>query len=64
MARNKRKVYGEEDATGETTDRDEEAKPCPACGCRHFFFFTLKAYTTGEVKKKTCRNCGTVVAVS
>ena len=56
MAKNRRKVYGEDEAT-----RDAETKPCHVCGCRHFEVYRRDA-ETGKVEKRICRNCGTVVA--
>ena len=57
MAKNKRKVYGEDE-----TGKDTEAKPCAVCACRHFDVYRKDA--TGKVWKRICRNCGTVVAAT
>ena len=58
MAKNKRKVYGE-DETGEAG----EARPCAVCHCRHFDVYQKNA-ATGKVLKRRCRNCGTVIAAN
>lgn len=58
MARNKRKVYGEDE-----TGKAGEIGPCAVCGCRHFDVYQKDA-ATGKVQKRICRNCGTVVAVT
>lgn len=58
MAKNRRKVYGEEE-----TDRGAEARPCAVCGCRHFDAYEKDA-ETGKVRKRICRNCGAVVAAT
>ena len=57
MAKNRRKVYGENEA-GEAG----EVRPCAACGCRHFDVY--RKDVTGKVLKRICRNCGTVVAAT
>lgn len=58
MAKNKRKVYGEEE-----TDPGAEVRPCAVCGCRHFDVYRKDA-ETGKVRKRICRNCGAVVAAT
>ncbi len=55
MARNKRKVYGEDE-----TGKAGEIGPCAVCGCRHFDVYRKDA--TGKVLKRICRNCGTAIA--
>ena len=57
MAKNKRKVYGEDE-----TGKAAEVRPCAACGCSHFDVYRKDA--TGKVLKRICRNCGTVVAAT
>ena len=57
MAKNKRKVYGEDE-----TGKAAEVRPCAVCGCCHFDVYRKDA--TGKVLKRICRNCGTVVAVT
>ena len=57
MAKNKRKVYGEDE-----TGKAAEVRPCAACGCRHFDVYRKDA--TGKVLKRICWNCGTVVAAT
>ena len=54
MARNRRKVYGEEVA--ELPD----GIPCAECGCRHSY--VTRTVKIGEVIRRTrrCRNCGRV----
>ena len=57
MAKNKRKVYGMDE-----TGKEEETRPCAACGCRHFDVY--RKDVTGKVRQRICRNCGTVVAAN
>ena len=58
MAKNKRKVYGMDE-----TGKEEEIRPCAACGCRHFDVYRKDA-ETGKVRKRICRNCVAVVAAN
>jgi hypothetical protein len=55
MARNKRKVYGEDDS-----GKAGESWPCVSCGCRHLDIYERDA-VTGKVRKRICRNCGAIV---
>ena len=55
MARNKRKVYGEDDS-----GKAGESRPCVSCGCRHLDIYERDA-VTGKVRKRICRNCGAIV---
>ena len=50
MAKNQRKVYGE--------DNGGEATPCPKCGCRHRE--EIARFDDGRNVRVTlvCRNCG------
>ena len=58
MAKNKRKIYGEDEP-----GKDEKAKMCAVCGCRHFYVYQ-RDYVTRKPTKRICRNCGTVVAAT
>lgn len=49
MARNQRKVYGEESG---------EVRACPACGCAHM----MRRMETLRTETLVCRHCGQVVA--
>lgn len=54
MAKNKRKVYGEDVNAEELA----EGIPCSDCGCRHSY--VVRTVKMGEVIRRTrrCRNCG------
>ena len=54
MAKNRRKVYGEEADAREPS----EGIPCAECGCRHSY--VVRTERLGEVIRRTrqCRYCG------